>query len=262
MTYNSHENRSNCIHNFGRFWIIPRTFQAILETFLFLYGNIAIFIFSTLFALQISGLRSTLTYKCRPQTAGHNNIILVGDDSKEDKEKKTSCFSWAPLQGTQSFPIVWFFSSMKTFNHPTRWRLEPYSCMASSRTLRTKLIWTRTLMPNFSLKQLIQFLKTWKKWNEKQYNSGLRDGELLTAPDGTTSDFKFRSFILNHFGDVEVVSVCPIKNNHRNSGTCTMGKDKDTIIIEFRLCKCKKTLIVWFMELVRSKNIAEDIGHK
>ena len=46
------------------------------------------------------------------------------------------------------------------------------------------------------------------------------------------------------FGDEEVVSVCPIKNNPRNIGTRTMGKDKDTMIIEIRFCKCKKTLIV------------------
>ena len=46
------------------------------------------------------------------------------------------------------------------------------------------------------------------------------------------------------FGDVEVISVCPIKNNLRNTGTRTMGNDKDTIIIEVRFYKCKKTLIV------------------
>jgi len=46
------------------------------------------------------------------------------------------------------------------------------------------------------------------------------------------------------FSDVEVVSVCPIKDNPRNNGTCTMGKHKDTMILEVRFCKCKKTLII------------------
>jgi hypothetical protein len=46
------------------------------------------------------------------------------------------------------------------------------------------------------------------------------------------------------FGDVEVVSVCPIEINPRNIGTLTMGKEKDTMVVEVRFCKCKKTLIV------------------
>ena len=46
------------------------------------------------------------------------------------------------------------------------------------------------------------------------------------------------------FGDVEVVNVCPIENNPKNTDTRTMAKDKDTMIIEVRFRKCKKTLIV------------------
>jgi hypothetical protein len=46
------------------------------------------------------------------------------------------------------------------------------------------------------------------------------------------------------FGDVEVVSVCPIENNPRNTCTRTMSKDKDIMIIEVRFLKCKKTVIV------------------
>ena len=64
------------------------------------------------------------------------------------------------------------------------------------------------------------------------------------------------------FGNVEVISVCPIKNNPRNIGIRTMGKDKDTMIIEVRFCKCKKILIVWFMELVPSKHIGGEVGHQ
>jgi hypothetical protein len=41
-----------------------------------------------------------------------------------------------------------------------------------------------------------------------------------------------------------------------------MGKDKDTMIIEVRFCKCKKTLIVRFMELVPSRNIGGDVRHR
>ena len=41
-----------------------------------------------------------------------------------------------------------------------------------------------------------------------------------------------------------------------------MGKDKDTMIIEVRFPKSKKTLIVWFMEFVPSKNITGDVGHR
>ena len=64
------------------------------------------------------------------------------------------------------------------------------------------------------------------------------------------------------FGNVEVVSVCPIENNPKNTGIRTMGKDKDTMIIEVRFCKCKKILIVWFMELVPNRNIGGDVGHR
>jgi hypothetical protein len=41
-----------------------------------------------------------------------------------------------------------------------------------------------------------------------------------------------------------------------------MRKDKDTMIIEVRFRKCKKTLIVWFMKLVPSRNIGGDVGHR
>ena len=41
-----------------------------------------------------------------------------------------------------------------------------------------------------------------------------------------------------------------------------MGKDKVTMIIEVRFCKCKKTLILWFMELVPSRNIGGDVGYR
>jgi hypothetical protein len=34
------------------------------------------------------------------------------------------------------------------------------------------------------------------------------------------------------------------------------------VIIEVRFCECKKTLIVWFMELVPSRNICGDVGHR
>jgi hypothetical protein len=64
------------------------------------------------------------------------------------------------------------------------------------------------------------------------------------------------------FRDVEVISVCPIENTPRNTGTCTMDKDEDTMIIEVRFCKYKKTLIIWFRELVPSKNIGGDVGHR
>jgi hypothetical protein len=63
------------------------------------------------------------------------------------------------------------------------------------------------------------------------------------------------------FRDVEVISVCPIENTPRNTRTRTMGKDKDTMIIEVRFCECKQTLIVGIMELVSSRNICRDVGY-
>ena len=41
-----------------------------------------------------------------------------------------------------------------------------------------------------------------------------------------------------------------------------MGKDKDTVIIEVRFCKSKKTLIIWFMEFIPSRNIDENVGYQ
>jgi hypothetical protein len=41
-----------------------------------------------------------------------------------------------------------------------------------------------------------------------------------------------------------------------------MGKDKDTMIIEVRFCKCKNTLIVRFMEFVPSRNIGGNVRHR
>ena len=36
-------------------------------------------------------------------------------------EKKTWCFLQGSLQGIPSLGIVWLFSSVKAFNHPSRW---------------------------------------------------------------------------------------------------------------------------------------------
>jgi hypothetical protein len=41
-----------------------------------------------------------------------------------------------------------------------------------------------------------------------------------------------------------------------------MGKNNDTMIIDVKFYKCKKTLIVRFMELVPSRNIGGDVGHR
>jgi hypothetical protein len=60
MTYNSHGNRSNFFAKFGRIWNIPGIFLSIFEILLFLSGGVAIFISSTLYALQIYALRSPL----------------------------------------------------------------------------------------------------------------------------------------------------------------------------------------------------------
>jgi len=64
------------------------------------------------------------------------------------------------------------------------------------------------------------------------------------------------------FRDVEVISVCPIENTPRNTRTCTIGKDKHTMIIEVRFRKCKQTLIVGIMEFVPSRNICGDVRHR
>jgi hypothetical protein len=126
----------------------------------------------------------------------HNNIIIVGEGSREDRKKMMLFTSTSPR-----YPII-----------AHRLALLIDEGIPPSILLEVVTILLHGLLPHFeiginmiknlddefpSLHQSIRFHKTLKKGNEKQYKSIVGDGGLLNTTKKTTWDWRSRSFIPN-----------------------------------------------------------------